>query len=165
MTAYGTDPGFEAWLESVGVTDFPSSADPLASLTKGSDYIDAVYGARFKGRPTGGVEQLRAWPRTGVLLYGQTIPQDVVPVGITMAAYRAAYLIETGQIVLGASPAAGTRIKRQKVDGAAEREFFADRAPDIGRIGVQLDPIIDGLLAPYLIPISEGLQGIWAIGR
>lgn len=165
MTAYGTDQGLEAWLESIGATDFPGDADLTVSLVNGSDYIDAVYGARFKGRPTGGVEQLRAWPRTGTTLYGQPIPSDTVPVGIVMATYRAAYLLATGQITFGATAAPGSRLKRQKVDGAAEREFFAERAPDIGRIGVQLDPIIDGLLAQYLIPVSEGLQGIWAVGR
>ena len=163
--AYGTDTGLEDWLASIGATDFPGTADLTVARVNGSNYIDAVYGARFKGVPTGGVEQLDAWPRTGVRVYGQMIPSDTGPVGIVAAAYRAAYLIATGQITIGATAEVGSRIKRQKVDGAAEREFFAERAPDIGRIGVQLDPIIDGLMAPYLIPVSEGLQGIWAIGR
>ena len=65
MAGYGDDSGLAAYLAAQGYV-LPEGAATLAVLRqRGSDYLDGLYGAQFRGVPTDGVTQERAWPRTG----------------------------------------------------------------------------------------------------
>lgn len=164
---YGTTQGFTDWAARLGLS-LGSQVTPAVALERGADYIDAVYGSRFCGVPTDGLEQENAWPRTGALYYGNPIPPDATPNAVVKAAYRAAYLASTrnGGLFITSDPS--TRIKRQKVDGAAEREFFDDGIDGAGSGGKMIiDGEIEGLLAPFLCvdDVDEGgMQAIFAIG-
>jgi hypothetical protein len=72
-----------------------TDTDHEIALTRGSDYIDGTYGARFAGSPTD-PDQINAWPRTGATIYGSSIAGSVVPLRVVHASYEAA-LIETSQ--------------------------------------------------------------------
>src|SRR5690606_22776375 len=77
-----------------------TSAQQLAALIRGSDYVDQRYREKlksgrwvsmFSGAKTGGRNQAREWPRTGATDYeGNEIADDVVPVEVEHAAYEAA---------------------------------------------------------------------------
>lgn len=154
MAGYGTDEAFTAWLEANGYS-LPEGAPSAAVLRqRGSTYIDGMYGERFPGQPTGGIEQERAWPRTGATIYGTTLADSVIPVRVVEASYMAAYLEATspGSLAVITDPA--KRVKRQKVD-TIEREFF-EPGDDAGVYG-PISSSIEGLLAPLLCPEPAGI--------
>lgn len=165
MAGYGTDTGFQDWLTANGLT-LPVDALPIAVIReRGSAYIDAVYGAAFCGCPVS-FDQERAWPRSGVTFCGSSVPLDAVPLSVINASYRAAYLdaITPGGFGGGVYDPRG-QIKRQKVN-EIEREFFAPAVdPDKPYTAAVFDPIIAGMLAPFLCA-DDGVDilGIWAVG-
>jgi len=172
MAGYSDDATLQAWLDAYGY-ELPDGAPSLPVLRqRGSAYIDATYGARFKGLPTGGFEQERAWPRTGAVVNGFTIPSDMVPLAVIHASFMAAWqeANEPGSLSSGPSSAAST-IKRERVEGAVEVEYqsaaksapnvpYDPYAPSAQTVTI---PAIDGLLAPYLVlPVHR--IGILSVG-
>lgn len=166
MSGYGTNNGFEAWLSANGLA-LPVGAPSKDILRlRGSVYVDGTYGTRLGcSVPTGGIEQDRAWPRTGHFVGGIAVPPDAIPTKWIEAAYRAAYLIATmpGFGVATLNPA--QRVKRQKVD-TIEREFFDSGDAKAGAGGFStLDAEIEGLVAAILCPdVSGAFAGVWAVG-
>ncbi|TIS98757.1 MAG: hypothetical protein E5W88_05010 [Mesorhizobium sp.] len=151
MPGYGDDNGFTAYAAEAGYT-VPAGSIP-AARQRGSIYIDGTYGARFPGQPTVGVQQERAWPRTGATVYGTTLPSDLIPQRVIDASYEAAYLElkKPGSLSVSFDPA--RKVKRQKVEGI-EREFF--EPGDGGNIfapNAPVSTIIEGLLAPLIGPV------------
>jgi hypothetical protein len=151
MTGYGTDEGFAAWLAANGYTLPDGALSPAILRTRGSAYLDAVYGPRLTcSAPTGGIDQDAAWPRTGHLVNGNEIPPDVIPAAWVRASYRAAWLegSSPGSLSLTVNP--NQRVKRQKV-GEVEREFFDGGGSEAGAGGLAvIDAEIDGMVAPLL---------------
>lgn len=162
MAGYGTDVGFEAWLTANGYT-VPVSAPTSAVLRqRGSTYIDATFGERFPGYPTGGIEQDRLWPRTGATdAYGTAIGASTVPTVVIQASYMAGYLEATkpGSLSITINPNA--RVKRQKVEGI-EREFFEPGKSDFFAPNAPVNSLIEGMLAP-LIGTSMPLPAILVV--
>lgn len=148
MAGYGDDGAFGTWLTANGYT-LPDGAPTAAVLRqRGSVYIDATYGGRFPGQPTGGAAQERAWPRTGATdRYGNAIASDAVPGAVIEASYMAGYIdaMSPGSLSVVVNPS--QRVKRQMVD-VIEREFFA---PGGDSAVAPTSSIIDGMLAAYLI--------------
>lgn len=151
--AYGTDDGFTAWLASQGLT-LPADA-PLPAVLRqiGSSYVDAAYGHKLTcSSKAGGVTQEMAWPRKGHTLDGEVVPDDYIPTAWVQAAYRAGYLsaVTPGWATTGTD--ASRLTKREKVDGAVEREFFGhSETPGAASApGMPSDSIINGLVLPFL---------------
>lgn len=161
MAGYGTDDEFQSWLASQGYALPTGSPVPAVLRQRGSDYLDAAYAHRLGcSTPTGGIAQERAWPRTGGLF-----PPDAIPAAWVKASYRAAYLEALTPGVLFISYNPNTRVKRNKVDGAVEQEFF-EGGSGAGGGSAFLDTLIDGLVGPFLCPIDDGLGlGLWAVGN
>lgn len=161
MAGYGDDSAFAAWMTENGYSLPVGAPTAVVLRQRGSTYIDGMYGERFPGKPTGGIEQERAWPRTGATIYGTALADSVIPQRVVDASYMAAYLEATspGSLAVITDPA--KRVKRQKVD-TIEREFFdhGDLAP--GTIAGPVASIVDGLLAPLLEPAPVGI-GIWVV--
>jgi hypothetical protein len=151
MSGYGDDEGFTAWLAENGYTHPASAPTPGVLRNRGSGYIDGVYGARFSGIPTGGFAQERAWPRTGAYAYCQPIGDNIIPDAVIKASYAAAWQEASSPGSLSVSVTPGRMIKRQKVDGAVEREFFEPGA-DLSAVEASTLVLsaIEGLLAPFL---------------
>lgn len=157
MSGYGSDIEFSNFLTSNGLT-VPDSPAPAALRERGSSYIDGVYGPRFPGYPTGGVEQERAWPRTDVTLYGTAVATDAIPSRVVTASYWAAYYAATRTGGLGAVFVPGQAVKREKVEGL-EVEYF-EAADGAGMVGVPIFPEIEGLLGPVLIDEAAASVGL-----
>ena len=164
MAGYGSDEGFAAYLLANGLS-LPVGAPSVAVLRqRGSTYIDGLYGARFLGVPTGGYSQDRSWPRTGATAYGSSIPDDVIPDGVVQASYHAAYQegVKSGSLSVAASSAKS--VKREKIDGAVEREYFEGTGSAVENATLVLSPV-EGLIAPFLVqPLTSGFLSIRSVG-
>lgn len=150
MAGYGTDDAFNSFLTANGLT-LPVGAPTVPILReRGSAYIDATYGARFSGTPKEGIDQERAWPRIGATAYGNPIADTATPGAVEKASYHAAYAeaVSPGSLSVIATP--GRQIKRQKVEGAVEREFFESGTTDAVAAATPLLSAVEGLLAPLL---------------
>lgn len=148
MAGYGTDEAFQTWATDNGYT-VPAGTVAAARL-RGSVYIDGAYGSRFPGRPTGGVDQEREWPRTGATdRYGNALPSDEVPLRIEHAAYHAALIeLQTpgffSKTYTASERKVLTEVKGIKwtVVGSAKGEMAE----------VPVSTTIAGMLAPLLLP-------------
>lgn len=148
MSGYGDDAGFEAWMTATG-RSVPVSAPSSAVLRqRASDYLDALYGAQFTGYPSGGLDQERAWPRTGATAQGQAIASDVIPAAVVKASYAAAWHEANNAGSLSVATSAAAAVKREKID-VIETEYFGGGASAIDDATVRLSGV-DGLLAPFL---------------
>jgi len=148
MSGYGDDTGFEAWMTATG-RSVPVSAPSSAVLRqRASDYLDALYGARFTGYPTGGLDQERAWPRTGATAQGQAIASDVIPPAVVRASYAAAWHEANNAGSLSVATSAAAAVKREEV-GMIKTEYFGAGASAIDDATVRISGV-DGLLAPFL---------------
>lgn len=171
MAGYSDDSAFSDWLSENGYT-LPGGAPTSAVLRqRGSVYVDTTYGPRFRGTPTDGVTQERAWPRSGATVHGDAIDDDVVPLAVIHASFMAAWQEANDPGSLAAVASAAGIIRREKVD-VIEQEYF-DPARAMGN--APYDPLapsantpilteIDGLLKPYLVLADRGV-GIWSIGK
>jgi len=170
MAGYGTNQDFAEWLADSGYVLPAGAPSPDILRQRGSDYIDALYGACFFGSPTDPLSQERAWPRTGATLGGIAIPPDVIPRIIVVSSYRAAWLDANNPDALSAVIDPSRRIKRQRVENAVEREFF--EGGEDGSGSTPYDTLIDGWLKGLVDQVClgreeapAGYQLIWAIGR
>jgi len=162
MAGYGTDEGFSAYVAENGYT----LPDPLGSITaarqRGSAYIDSVYGSRFTGSPTGGIEQERAWPRTDAEdIYENDIGSSSIPSRVIHASYEAAFLELVTPGSLSALVTENEKVKRLKA-GSVEIEFAESSALDAVSGASPLSTKIDGLLYP-LIGTSLQLPAILVV--
>lgn len=154
MAGYGTDPGFTDWLAANGYS-LPTGAPTAAVLRqRGSVYIDATYGYRFPGTPTGGLNQERAWPRTGATIYGPTLATDLIPNRVIEASYMAAYIEATNPGSLSVITDPSKRVKRQKVD-SIEREFFEAGGGSVFAPDTPVSSLVEGILGPLIGPPLE----------
>lgn len=157
--AYGTDEAFAEWLDGQGIS-LPVSAPDLAVLrTRGSDYIDATFGARFKGVPAS-VDQPDQWPRTGAMVHGRAVPDTLVPQAVVQAAYRAALAEGQGFSLSRTIDPSAQVVKREKVD-VIETEYF--QPPANADAGAPVVAGLDGLLAPFLKPVNARIIGAWVV--
>ena len=151
MAGYGTDEGFSAWLDENGY-ELPDGAPSAAVLrNRGSAYIDATYGPRFSGQPTGGFAQERAWPRTGASAYGQAIGDTVIPDAVVRASYVAALAEAKAPGSLSVTYTPGTTKVLTKVD-KIEWDVIGDASEPGAMIPVL--SAVEGLLAPFLTPVG-----------
>lgn len=159
MAGYGDDAGFQAFLAAGGysIPAAPPGLTPAVARQRGSDYIDAVYGARFIGYPTGGVAQERAWPRTNAVLPSGTIDPAVIPLAVVTASYYAA-LQEASQpgslsVVVGSDGG----IKSEQVGSLKVEYVGAGASGSVTSLGPLLSSV-DGLLAPFLGPAVDDVS-------
>lgn len=163
MAGYGTDQRFEDWLTENGhATLDAGSLTPAMLRQRGSAYLDGTYEARLPGYRTGGLEQERAWPRTGATVSRQAIPTDVVPLAWEHASYAAALYEAQNPGGLSVATSQAAVIKREKVD-VLEVEYAVGSGNAVADATIRLS-LVDGLVAPFLIPENTGGFGLWAVG-
>lgn len=157
MSGYGSDAGFQEWLDGMGY-ELPADAPGLAALRqRGAAYLDGVYGGVWTGYPTGGIDQERQWPRTGAKVdCTRSIDPEAIPLAVVQASYRAAWLEGSTPGVLSSSATSGRRVSRQKVD-VLERAFFDDGPAAAGSGSVAfLDGEIDGAMRQFVCETTGG---------
>lgn len=165
MSGYGTDDGFASWLSGQGLTLPVGAATPAVLRQIGSDYIDAAYEHALScSRRASGFEHDRAWPRTGHRIRGQLVPDTLVPPQWVNASYRAAYLEATnpGWAIATRDPNRVT--KREKVDGAVEREFFGfSDGVTTNASGMVVDATINGMVLPLLCSSARTADSLFRV--
>lgn len=148
ITLYGTADDADAYMEARGATAWASGSDDakLSARFRGSNYIDNLYGYRFPGVPTGGLDQDRAWPRTGAeTINGEAINPTYIPKQVIYASYEAALLEFTSPGSLSVLVSENERKKRVKA-GSVEVEY-ADSGADSAIAGAApMSSTIEGLL-------------------
>lgn len=155
MSGYGSDDGFENWLADNGLS-LPSGSPSVAVLRhRGSVYLDGRYGSRLAGTPTGGYAQERAFPRTGVTVYGAALPDSVIPASVIEASYAAGYYEATTPGGLNPAATAAGAVKREKID-VIEVEYFEGGGSAIENATVTI-AAVDGLMAPFLAARLPGM--------
>lgn len=166
MAAYGTNEGFSAWLAANGLS-IPVGANPAVLREIGSAYVDGAYEYRLTcSNRTGGFMQQLAWPRTGHMVNGQAVPDDLIPQAWIDASYRAAYLQSVppgGWAQGGVDP---SRLTKREKAGQVEREFFgAGEGAAVGNAapGFNVDPLIDGWLSVWLCPDRRTLDSLFMV--
>lgn len=165
VAAYGTDTAFLEWLEENGFSLPAGSPSPSVLRARGTAYVDG-YETFWTGARSGGVMQELGWPRSGATLNCTiAIADDVIPPPVVNAAYRAAWLeASTPGILAGPVVTAGKRVKRNKVDGAVEREYFDDGAAKMGAGPAFIDSMIDGALRQFVCDSTSGAF-MWSLGN
>lgn len=153
MAGYGSDDGFATWLAANGY-DAPEGVTAAVLRQRASDYIDAQYGRRFTGSPSGGFDQERAWPRRDAwTAAGEAIPDTSIPKAIEQASYAAAYFEGTSPGGLSVAVVGASQIKREKTD-VLETEYFAGSGDALAD-ATPVFSAVEGLLAPFLIPTTR----------
>lgn len=164
--AYGTDQGFQDWLDANGYTLPITAPTPAVLRLRGSTYLDATYEPLWTGTRVD-YDQDDGWPRHGAVIdCSKPIPDDVTPKSVVNAAYRAAFLEGTTAGILGGTAIkVGERVKRKKVD-VIEKEFFDDGLTTAGSGGgAFVDPSIDGAMRSFICATSDGLGAfIYSVG-
>lgn len=148
MAGYGTDQGLTDWLTAQGYAMPEGTLDPAVLRQRASDYIDGMYEADLPGYRTGGIDQERAWPRTGATSRGQAIATDAIPVAWVNASYAAAWHEANNPGSLSVSATASGAVKRKKIEGL-EKEFFEGSGNAAADATLRLS-IVEGLVSPFL---------------
>lgn len=149
MAGYGSDQRFSDWMADNGYSTSGDGVLTVAQLRqRGSAYIDALYEPKFPGQRTGGLEQERAFPRTGASAYGQAIGSDIIPLAVEHASYHAALHEAAKPGSLSISAVNSGALKRKKVD-VIEKEYFQGSGDAVADNTLRLSAV-EGLLAPFL---------------
>jgi hypothetical protein len=167
VAGYGSDTGagsFTDWIAENGYTTGSDDDLTVAQLRqRGSDYIDALYGQRFRGEPAGGMDQERAWPRVNATFWKAPVPADAIPRNVVLASYHAALHEAQNPGSLAVAATAVGAVKREKID-VLETEYFQGSGDVAADATVRLSAV-EGLLAPFLVPEGQGSGlGLWAVG-
>lgn len=163
MAGYGSDEGLTDWAAENGYSTSTGDLTVAQLRQRASDYLDGLYGSRFRGEPARGIDQERAWPRVNALAWKTPVAADVIPRNVIIASYHAAIQEALKPGSLSISAANSSALKRKKVD-VIEKEYFEGSGHAVTDNTLRLSAV-EGLLAPFLIPESTpaGL-GLWAVG-
>lgn len=140
-----------------GNTAWASSTDGLrsAALVRGSQALDAIYGARYPGTVSVATQDL-LWPRACVVYRGEAFPDDEAPLPIIRAAYELALreLVEPNSVLPDFDPTGTIKRERKKL-GPLEKEFeYA--VPASSADARKAFGIVDGILADLLLAAPGG---------
>lgn len=137
-TQYHSDRGNAAWAA------LASDALREQALRRATDYMEQVYGQKWKGARMTDAQAL-SWPRYDVCANGFDVDSDVVPVAVQRACAEMALKAAAGVL----APDVGRLAKREKVD-VIEVEYESGAVPYVRYRAV------DNLLAPYLDGVGGG---------
>lgn len=144
--SYGTVAGLQAYADLTG-RDIPSGANLDAALYHASMYIDGTYWNDFCGEAA---TDDAAFPREG----STTVPERVVN-----ATYEAALLWLSDSSSLSFGGSQGGQVVREKVDVIEVQYAAPEAGGDVIVNGTPRFSVIEGLLAPLLCRLPDGMGG------
>jgi hypothetical protein len=163
VAGYGSDQGFNEWAAENGYSTSTGDLTVAQLRQRASDYLDGLYGARFRGEPAGGIDQERAWPRINATAWKTPVAADVIPRNVIIASYHAAIQEALKPGSLSISAANSGSLKRKKID-TLEKEYFEGSGNAVTDNTLRLSAV-EGLLAPFLVPEdAPAAIGLWAVG-
>jgi len=128
------------------VWDAKTDPEKEAALWAATDYMEVVYGGRWKGQIVD-YDQVLAWPRAGVTdLEGRAIDDAVYPTRLERAECELAYKTFSADLLTDTD--AGGALKRKKT-GPLEKEWFP------GASVYKRYEYVDQLVGPYLFNTSR----------
>lgn len=146
---YGTVVGYEAYHLARGRTVTGTVEDLLIA----SEWLDGTYSRRFMGLKVGMRDQVREWPRTGVVdRYGHVVSSDTVPVEIENATYEAAYRADSLNVDFTPS-----KYQRVVITGSVDVTYRDQEAWEVQGQYPTIDQILDPLIGAY--NALSGLSG------
>lgn len=161
---YGTIEGADAYNAARGNTGWAalSEAQKSAALVAGSAYVDALAtlpvadrpGCKwtYRGRRTGGSEQVLMWPRDGATdADGDPIADGTVPVAVEYAAYAAAAYAGSDPSVLLPGVVASSVVVREKVDVLETQYAVGKTTGGADWANVPMLPGVQALLGGVLV--------------
>ena len=156
---YGTADGFRTWItaRNVAVGDSDDDLAVNAALLVASEWLDGRYRSSFPGLKLAGRDQVREWPRSGVIdVNGYGVDSDTVPTEVENATYAATVreMATPGTLSRDYTP---NKYESVSVYGAVAVKYRSfDSAVD-SQIKLQ---IVDEILAPLIAHgITSGLSG------
>lgn len=131
MAGYGaTDEGLATWLAARGYVLPADAPSPAILLTRATDYLDSTYGSR-----------LSCWDQDAAFT-----------IAVGRAVYAAAWHEAVNPGSLTATATAAGAVKRERVEGAVDVEYFQGSGNVLADATVKLSAV-EGILAPYIQPI------------
>lgn len=129
-----------------GITNWAtlSTTEKEQALRRATDYMEQVYGLKWKGARTTDTQAL-SWPRYDVCANGFDVASDVVPVVVQRGCAELALKAAAGEL----APDVGRLTKRETVD-VITVEYETGAAPYTRYRAV------DNMLAPYLESVGGG---------
>jgi len=119
-----------------------TTAEKEGTLREAAGYLDARYGEYYRGLRKGTLQGLQ-WPRAEAFDKAgyplPDLPQEIINANSELASRALS-------AVLSADAARGGAVKKNKVEGAVEQEFFegATSETKYGQIENMLAPVLDG---------------------
>ncbi len=140
--------GNAAW-----TADTVTDTERTAALIRGSQALDALYGARYPG-VIASADQDLLWPREDVVWRGTELADDIVPAPIVRAAYELALreLVRPNSVLPDVTP--GAVKKSVAVSGAVSVTYAVGSNP-----AKDMQPVfalVDGILVDLLLAKPGG---------
>lgn len=144
---YGTASGYKAyWLARGNNQAAVDNADAEIALLIASEFIDRSFRSQWQGLKVGQREQLRDWPRSGVVdRDGNPVLSEVVPLEVESATYEAALrqITTPGIFFKDYTPGKYTRVS---ISGALSVDYATGNAysfqTQMPAIGLILEPLL-----------------------
>lgn len=144
---YGTATGFKAYWSARGSDQSAKlDADVNVALLIASEFIDRSFRSQWQGLKVGQRDQIRDWPRSGVIdRDGNAVESDVPPVEVENATYEAALrqLTTPGIFFKDYTPG---KYKSVSITGALSVEYAIGNAysfqTQMPAIGLILEPVL-----------------------
>lgn len=125
-----------------------STAEKEQAIIRGADYIEGVYGSRFKGLRVA-FDQAMSWPRNGVQLDCYLYPSNEVPNAIVKANAEIAFRAASGELQRDVD---AQHVEAVKV-GPIERRMSAPRNGGQKRYAA-IDALMRGLIVGGLNSVA-----------
>lgn len=167
--AYGSNAAADAYMVAIGNTAWATYSDDekSAARLRGSFYVDSCAKRfigddyrcwwTFAGVRTGGWEQEREWPRTGI----PGLPAEVIPTQIEYATYEAAWREAATPGSLSPDFDRTALVKSEKVDVLQVTYAVSDNANSGSLLPVI--PAIEALLSAFLVRRCTGGLAIYTV--
>lgn len=152
----------DVYLDKYGYSSWANLDDDskAIALRRGTQYVDLVYGSRWRGTRKMGRAQALDWPRIDVYdCEGVPVPSDAVPYEVVYATIEAAWR-EGNEFGFLLPDATTTQIEKRVQVGQLSVEYFDPRTATgvSGSTNPEI-PVIEDLVANLLTDCGRSSQG------
>lgn len=157
---YGTVEAADAYHSARGNSSWASASPDLklASIIVASEWLDYKYGSQFPAYKTGMRDQIREWPRTGVVdWYGYPIGPNEIPREVENATYEVALRNSRNPGALNIDVVLAKTYKAVTIQGAVAVQYAGAMSPEDMELVI---PIIGRILQPIMTLINSNISSL-----